>query len=86
MSARGKKTSGEKLRELAAPLKPAKAPFYVRERPPTLAKTYPADGWYWIPQGHSFPIWLAKSYDEARDVVMELLRREDREAELAEAS
>lgn len=55
--------AARRLAELAAPLKPGRAPFYVRPPvPPGLELAFPAPGWYWVPPGHAVAVYLAYSY------------------------
>lgn len=74
--------ASRRLALLAEPLKPARAPFYVRlPVSPGLERTYPAAGWYWVPTGHSFAIYLGASFEvaaaELRDQLRELLKEPD---------
>lgn len=58
--ARGRAT--RRLETFAAPLRPERAPFYVRlPVPPGLERTYPAEGWYWVPAQHTFAVFLGAS-------------------------
>jgi hypothetical protein len=43
-----------------------------RPIPPGLQSTFPADGWYWMPQGHHTVVFLAAS---EIDAAIELDRR-----------
>lgn len=71
----------DRLRRLAAPLHPEREPYYlrVRDRPPTLRKTFPATGWYWRPADHPVAVFLGSNEFEARDELLELLRRAEAE-------
>jgi hypothetical protein len=42
------------------------APYYVR-RPvsPGLERSFPADGWYWVPAGHHVAVFLGASFELA---------------------
>jgi hypothetical protein len=60
----GKRT--RRLAALAAPLGPEKPPYYVRRPvPPGLERSFPADGWYWVPKGHQVAVFLAASFELA---------------------
>jgi hypothetical protein len=71
-------TRHQKLEEIARLVGAEKEPYYVRvnELPLTLRPSFPADGWYWVPPHHHVAVFLARVYDEARDQLMELLRRQ----------
>jgi hypothetical protein len=68
----------DKLAALARPLKPERAPYYLRaeNRPVTLRRELPATGWYWRPAGHPVAVYLGRNYDEARDELVDHLRRQ----------
>lgn len=69
--------AARRLELLAQPLKPTRAPFYVRQPvSPGLEKTYPAAGWYWVPHGHPFAVFLAASEISAAIALTELTLRE----------
>lgn len=52
--------AARRLGALAAPLSPARAPYYVRlPVSPGLESTFPAPGWYWVPEGHTNAVFLA---------------------------
>ena len=65
MRATGKKT--QRLERLARLLEPERMPYYVRRAglPPGLARSFPADGWYWVPRGHHTAVYLAAGYEDA---------------------
>lgn len=70
--------SARRLAELAAPLEPRRAPFYVRPPvPAALADTFPAPGWYWVPAGHPFAVYLAYSFAGAAVRLHQLARELD---------
>lgn len=50
-----------RLRRLAAQVGAKRPPYYVRKSdiPPTLEDSFPVDGWYWVPPGHDFAVFLA---------------------------
>lgn len=63
-----------RLAELSRPLKPEKAPYYVRRPvPPGLERQFPADGWYWVPSGHHVAVYLAASFELAAHELHTLL-------------
>jgi hypothetical protein len=70
------------LGELAAPLEPVKAPYYVRrgELSVTLHRFFPADGWYWVPAGANVASWLAATFDEASHKLRLALERDEEHA------
>lgn len=58
--------AARRLQALAAPLKPARDPYYVRlPVAPGLESAFPAAGWYWVPAGHQFAVYLAASFETA---------------------
>lgn len=60
----GKRT--RRLATLARPLKPEVPPYYVRRPvPPGLERSFPADGWYWVPAEHQVAVFLAASFELA---------------------
>lgn len=55
-----------RLQALSQPLKPEKAPYYVRRPvPPGLERQFPAEGWYWLPAGHHVAVFLGASFEIA---------------------
>jgi hypothetical protein len=55
-----------KLARLAAPLRPERAPYFVRlPAPPGLEGTFPAQGWYWVPTGRQVVTFLAPNFELA---------------------
>lgn len=55
-----------RLGTLAKPLKPERTPWYVRwPVSPGLERSFPAEGWYWIPAGHPVAVYLAASFESA---------------------
>lgn len=61
-----RQTAARRLAELAAPLRPERAPWYVRlPIPPGLEETFPAPGWYWVPPGHPVAVYLGASFELA---------------------
>ncbi len=68
--------ASKRLETLAAPLKPERAPWYVR-RPvsPGLERSFPADGWYWIPAGHPVAVFLGGSFEIAAHELYQLLEQ-----------
>lgn len=73
-------TSGKasrRLAALAAPLKPEKPPWYVR-RPvsPGLERSFPADGWYWIPPHGRVAVFLAASFELAAHELHTMLEQQ----------
>lgn len=74
-------TRHQKLEEIARLIGAERSPYYVRanDLPVTLRRNFPADGWYWVPPHHHVAVFLARVYDEARDQLMELLRRAELE-------
>ncbi len=55
-----------RLEQLASPLEPARKPFYVRlPVPPGLERTFPAEGWYWVPHEHHTAVYLAATFHRA---------------------
>lgn len=55
-----------RLGALAGQLGVERPPFYVRRPvPPALRRTFPAEGWYWVPRGHHTAIYLGASEVEA---------------------
>lgn len=69
--------AARRLELLAQPLKPTRPPFYVRlPVGPGLEKTYPAPGWYWVPTGHPFAVFLGASEVSAAIALNELTNRE----------
>ncbi|MFL5910777.1 MAG: hypothetical protein ACJ768_09455 [Gaiellaceae bacterium] len=74
-----KPTAKQRLTALARQLRPEQPPFFERAelRPITLRRVYPATGWYWRPHGHPVAVFLGRNYDEARDELVELLRRDE---------
>jgi hypothetical protein len=73
----------QRLEALARPLRPERAPYFMRmkDRPVTLRRVFPAEGWYWRPRGHPVAVFLGRNYDEARDELIEQLHRAETEAE-----
>lgn len=67
-----------KLIALARALEPERAPYYLaaESRPVTLRRELPATGWYWVPHGHPVAVFLGRNYDEARDELVDQLRRQ----------
>jgi hypothetical protein len=58
--------AARRLAQLAASLEPERAPYYVRRPvPPGLERTFPAEGWYWVPHGHNVAVYLGASYELA---------------------
>jgi hypothetical protein len=54
--------AARRLSQLAQPLDPQREPYYVRRPvPPGLERTFPAEGWYWIPSGHNYAVFLGAS-------------------------
>jgi len=66
--------ASRRLAALARPLRPEKDPWYVR-RPvePGLERSFPADGWYWIPEGHPVAVFLGASFELAAHELHSLL-------------
>ncbi len=53
-----------RLERLSRPLQPRRAPWYVRlPVDPGLERTFPAAGWYWIPDGHETAVYLGSSFE-----------------------
>lgn len=71
----------QRLARLAAPLAPAKAPWFVRGHAitPGLEAQFPAEGWYWIPRGHSVAVFLARSARVGEYHLRRALEREELE-------
>ena len=66
--------AARRLAELAAPLRPERAPYYVRlPVPPGLEQSFPAAGWYWVPAGHHFAVFLAASFEGAAVILHNLI-------------
>lgn len=64
-----------RLATLAKPLKPERAPYYVRRPvPPGLERQFPADGWYWVPAGHHVAVFLGGSFELAAHELHTLLK------------
>jgi hypothetical protein len=58
--------AARRLETLAAPLAPERPPYYVRlPVNPGLEASFPAAGWYWVPAGHQFAVYLAASFETA---------------------
>lgn len=69
--------AARRLEQLAGPLKPERLPFYVRlPVRPGLEQTYPAQGWYWVPGGHPFAVFLGASEVAASIALTRLHQRE----------
>lgn len=69
--------ASRRLEQLSQQLRPERAPFYVRlPVGPGLERTYPAAGWYWVPRGHPFAVFLGASELTAAFALAELLQRE----------
>jgi hypothetical protein len=65
-----------RLEQLAAPLRPVKAPWYVRHPVGAgLESQFPASGWYWIPAGHQVAVFLASGYDLGNHLLRVLVDR-----------
>jgi hypothetical protein len=75
-TAHGKRSKSERLANIAAPLKPTKAPWFQRGAPIGLEGQFPADGWYWIPAGHAVAVFLARDAGVAEHLLRDLLDRE----------
>ncbi len=59
-------TKARRLATLAAPLRPERAPWYVRlPVSPGLEETFPAPGWYWIPHDHPVAVYLGATFELA---------------------
>lgn len=76
-------TATRRLKRLAALLEPQVAPYYVRRPlPPGLRRSFPAEGWYWVPQGHHVAVFLGASEIDAAVTLHELIdQRIDEAAE-----
>lgn len=46
-----------------------------RPVPPGLERSFPADGWYWIPEGHHVAVFLAGSFELAAHELHNLIER-----------
>lgn len=58
--------ASNRLSTLARPLKPERPPWYVRRPvPPGLERSFPAEGWYWIPAGLPAAVFLGASFEIA---------------------
>lgn len=69
--------AARRLEALAAPLAPERLPYYVRlPVNPGLEETFPAAGWYWIPNGHHTAVYLAASSYTAAVILHHELTRE----------
>jgi hypothetical protein len=68
-----RRTAESKLGQLASELGAERAPYYMRDRPRALTRTFPAPGWYWVPSGHQIAVYLGWNYDESRDVLVTLI-------------
>lgn len=69
--------SSRRLAQLAAPLHPVHAPWYVRHPVAAgLEHQFPADGWYWIPEGLVLGVYLGASYELAAHELRNLIERE----------
>lgn len=67
----------QRLAALGAPLRPERAPWYVRHPvPPGLERSFPADGWFWIPRGHHVAIFLGASFEIAAHELHTMVERE----------
>ncbi len=72
----GRVPASERLARLALALRPEKAPYYVWLPPAGLEDQFPAPGWYWVPQGHPYAVYLGANELNA---ALELRRLMDRE-------
>jgi hypothetical protein len=75
-TAHGKPSKSDRLAQIAAPLKPVKSPWFQRRAPVGLEGTFPADGWYWIPNGHATAVFLGRDAGMAEYILRGLLQRE----------
>lgn len=68
-----------RLAELARPLRPYRAPFYVRlPVPPGLETTFPAAGWYWTPAAERpVAVFLGANVETAWMHLHRLLERQE---------
>lgn len=75
-------TRTAKLAGLASPLRPERAPYYVRLQsvPPGLDDVFPAEGWYWVPHGHHTAVYLAATFERAAIQLDRLVRQEQEAA------
>lgn len=66
-----------RLTVLSKPLKPERAPYYMRRpSPPGLERQFPADGWYWVPADHHVAVWLGASFEIASHELHNLLEQQ----------
>ena len=69
--------ASNRLAVLAKPLKPEQEPWYVRQPvTPGLERSFPAEGWYWIPQGLPAAVYLGASFEIAAHELRTLIDRE----------
>ncbi len=58
--------ASNRLAALAKPLKAEQEPWYVRHPvAPGLERSFPAEGWYWIPAGLPAAVYLGASFEIA---------------------
>lgn len=58
--------AARRLSALAEALQPERSPYYVRlPVSPGLEHTFPAAGWYWVPNGHPVAVYLGASFELA---------------------
>lgn len=70
--------ANDRLAQLAVPLRPVRAPWYVRHPVAAgLERQFPADGWYWIPADHQIAVFLGQSYELAAHALRTLIDREE---------
>lgn len=75
-------TKTQRLARLAQLLHAERPPYYVRraELPLSLWSSFPADGWYWIPNGHNIAVYLAGAYDAAVIKLQRMIEEEEADA------
>ena len=67
----------ERLRRVAELLHARKPPVYVRQPlPPTLRRSMPNEGWYWIPPGGDDLEFLSRDAFDAYHLLMTLVDQE----------
>lgn len=68
-----------RLRRLAAQVGAKRSPYYVRhsDLSPVLEDAFPADGWYWVPPGHDFAVYLGANELRAAIRLHQMIRDQE---------
>jgi hypothetical protein len=61
----------DRLRELAGELEPVKMPWFVNQ--PAYRSRTPSQGWWWIPGGQEYPVFLGHNHITAEVQLQTLL-------------